>query len=423
MKTIKYIILAVLISTVAVGAAETKPNVLFIAIDHLNHGSPPLKRNPKAKPPNMDSLAGGVVTFPGAYPAVPACEPSRAALMGGRRPWVSSCYKNGDKWKNHVKPGESLSAQFLKEGYYVAGAGKIYHSMQYHEEDWTEYMPDPGVDKEGSGVTKYDGFFNRKQFPDLKDEDLYDWHTTSYCVERLKKKHDKPFFIACGLYKPHLAFVVPRKYYKDFPLDEIKLPPYKIDDLDDIPPSGQAMARQVDQKIMLENDTWEVAIQSYLATCAYTDKNVGRLLNALEEGPNKDNTIIVLWTDHGWSFGEKNHWRKFALWEEPTRVVYIWSAPGVTPSNARCDTPVDLQSVYPTLCSLTGITKPEHVEGLDITPLLKDPESEWSHPAITTHGFKNHAVRKDKWRLIQYANGEQELYDHSKDPYEWTNLA
>ena len=399
------------------------PNVLFIAVDDLNHWVGHLERNPQASTPNIDRLAKMGMSFRNSYCAVPACEPSRLALMGGRRPWTTGSYMNGDKWRRFQKPGEGLSAQFLKAGYHVAGAGKIYHGLDVgHPEEWTEYMSTDGHSANGRGVSKFDGYFEPHHH-DLKDEDIIDWHSVSYIAERLKQKHDKPFFLACGLYKPHLAFVAPRKYYEPFPLEGIQLPPHREDDLDDIPKAGKRMKNQGDHKKMLKNDTWKLAIQSYLATCAYADMNVGRLLDALESGPNKDNTIIVLWSDHGWSLGEKQHWRKFALWEEPTRTVMIWKVPGMTRGGQFCDRPVDHMNIYPTLCELAGLPKPGHLEGASMVPLLKDPKAEWELPAITTHGFGNHAVRKDHWRLIQYRDGSQELYDHRKDPYEFTNLA
>lgn len=404
--------------------AADRPNVLFIAIDDLNHWVGHLGRNAQAKTPNIDRLAEMGVAFTNAHTAVPACEPSRCALMGGRRPWTSGCYKNGHKWKQYQAPGEGLSAQFLKAGYHVAGAGKIYHSMQVHPEEWSEYMDNTGMSGNGPGVDKYDGYFVDKVFPDLKDEDIVDWHSTDYCVERLESKGDKPFFLACGLYKPHLAFVAPRKYYEDFPLDSIELPPHREDDLDDIPPAGVRMAGPgKDHAKFLETGRWKAAIQSYLATCAYTDANVGRLLDALENGPNKNNTIVVLWTDHGWSLGEKQHWRKFALWEETTRTPQIWVVPGMTEAGTRSSRPVDLMSVYPTLCELAGLEIPKHVEGTSIVPLLKDPDAEWELPAITTHGRGNHSVRTETHRYIRYANGGEELYHNAEDPYEWTNLA
>ncbi|MEM1297129.1 MAG: sulfatase-like hydrolase/transferase, partial [Verrucomicrobiota bacterium] len=312
MKSLVFLLIGVL-SLSNVLAAE-KPNVLFIAIDDLNHWVTHLGRNPQAQTPNIDRLAAMGTTFTSAYCAVPACEPSRCAIMGGRRPWTTGCYKNGHAWKTYQPVGDGLSAQFLKAGYHVAGAGKIYHSMQVHPEEWTEYMDKRGLRNNGPGVEKYDGYHDDVTHPDLKDEDIVDWHAANYIIERLEKKHDKPFFLACGLYKPHLAFVAPRKYYDAFPIESIQLPPHLENDLDDIPPAGVRMAGpDKDHAKFLKSGRWKAAIQSYLATCAYTDMNVGRLLDALENGPNKGNTIVVLWTDHGWSLGEKQHWRKFAL--------------------------------------------------------------------------------------------------------------
>jgi arylsulfatase A-like enzyme len=405
-------------------SAADRPNVLFIAIDDLNHWVTHLGRNSQARTPNIDRLAKMGVTFRNAHCAVPACEPSRCALMGGRRPWTTGCYKNGHVWKKYQPEGDGLSAQFLKAGYDVFGAGKIYHSMQYHPSEWTDYMSREGLSSNGPGVQKDDGYHKDKTHPDLKDEDLVDWHTTDYCIERIQQKTDKPFFVACGLYKPHLPFVVPRKYYDAFPLDSIKLPPHIENDLADLPPAALKMANpKGDHAKFLRSGRWKAAIQSYLATCTYTDMNVGRLLDALAASPNRDNTIIVLWGDHGWSFGEKQHWRKFALWEETTRMPFIWVAPGVTTAGTSSTRPVDLMSVYPTLCALTGITKPDHVVGHNILPLLKDPNAAWKYPAITTHGRGNHAVRTETHRYIRYADGGEELYAVQADPYEWKNLA
>jgi len=407
--------------------AKEKPNVLFIAIDDLNHWVGHLDRNPQAKTPNIDRLAAMGTSFTNAHCAVPACEPSRAAIMGGRRPWNTGCYLNRHDWKKIQPVGDGLSAQFLNAGYYVAGAGKIYHSMEFFPKEWTEYMPTDGFSKDGKGVQKYDGYHIDKKHSKLKDQDIIDWHSVDYCIDRIKGKkgdQDKPFFLACGLYKPHLAFVAPRKYYKDFPLESIELPPHREDDLNDIPPSGIKMAGPGgDHRKFLKSGRWKAAVQSYLATVAYTDMNVGRLLDALNSSSKKENTIIVLWTDHGWSLGEKKHWRKFALWEETTRTPYIWVVPGMTNPGTKSNRPVDLMSLYPTLCELAGIERPSYVEGHSIVPLLKNPKNSWKHPAITTYGKGNHAVRTETHRYIRYANGEEELYHNKVDPYEWTNLA
>lgn len=409
--------------TLPVSAAD-RPNVLFIAVDDLNHWMTHLGRNPQARTPNFDRLAQMGVTFTNSQTAVPACEPSRCALMSGRRPWVSGCYKNGDNWKNHQAAGEGLSAQFLKAGYHVAGAGKIYHSMKYYESEWSEYMSNEGVSMNGPGVAKMDGYHDDVVHPSLKDDELLDWHTVNYCIDRIKEPSEQPFFVACGLYKPHLPFVVPRKYYEAFPLEDIQLPPHIKNDLDDIPPAGVRMAAPGgDHAKFLKSGRWKAAIQSYLATCAYTDMNLGRLLDALESSPNRDNTIICLWSDHGWSFGEKEHWRKFALWEEATRTAQIWVVPGVTTPGTRCDRSVDLMSIYPTLCDLAKLPKPHHVSGPSIASLLRDPSAPWQTPAVTTHGRGNHAVKTQSHRYIRYANGDEELYHVVDDPYEWKNLA
>ncbi|MCX6896903.1 MAG: sulfatase [Verrucomicrobia bacterium] len=402
--------------------SAARPNVLFIAVDDLNHWVRHLGRNPQAQTLNLDRLAARGVTFTHAYAAVPACEPSRCSLLTGRRAWTTACYYNGDNWKTRVPEGGGLNAQFLKAGYYVAGAGKVYHGAPFASE-WSEYMSGKEIPKTLPQPGKDEGFHVPVKL-DLQDDDLSDWHTVNWCIKRLEAKRDQPFFIACGLVKPHLPFAVPRKYYELFPRDGIQLPPYLKDDLKDIPPAGvnMAIAHGDHEKILAEN-RWKDAIQSYLAACAYTDMNVGRLLDALDKSPARTNTIIVLWGDHGWSFGEKDHWRKFALWEEPTRAPLIWVAPGVTPPGGVCARTVDFMTVYPTLCELAGLPIPEFVAGPSAVSLLRDPKAAWSHPAITTHGYMNHTVRTEQWRYIRYADGGEELYDETKDPYEWTNLA
>jgi arylsulfatase A-like enzyme len=406
-------------------AADAKrPNVLFIAIDDLNAWVGHLGTHPQARTPNIDRLAQRGVSFSRAYCAVPACEPSRAALMHGQRPWTTACYYNGDGWKSLVKEGEGLSAQFLNAGYHVAGAGKIYHSDEYFASEWSEYMPHDPKREHGDGVEKYEGYFEPLQH-DLNDDDINDWQAVDYCIERLQSKDDnKPLFVACGLHKPHLPFAVPRKYYDPFPLDQIQLPPHRADDLEDVPERGIKMANpQGDHAKFLSLGRWKNAVQSYLAAIAYTDMNVGRLLDALDASPRRDNTIIVLWGDHGWSLGEKSHWRKFALWEEPTRAPLIWVAPNVAQKGKICSQPVDFMNIYPTLCELAGLDIPKHVEGTSLMRLLRDPQASWDLPAITTEGYLNHAVRTKQYRYIRYDDGSEELYDHRVDPNEWTNLA
>jgi len=415
--------LCVMIACIAPRLPAAQPNVLFIAVDDLNSWVSHLGQNPQARTPNIDRLAAQGVSLARAYAAVPACEPSRAALMSGIRPWNSGCYLNGDKWQQHIAEGRGLTVPFLNAGYHVAGAGKIYHANTYYPSEWSEYMDHSGLAEHGEGVRKMEGFHQPVEH-DLADEDISDWHIVNWCIEQMNSATNRPFFIACGLHKPHLPFAVPRKYYELFPRDEIQLPPYLENDLDDVPPAGVRMAKpNGDHARFLKSGRWKDAIQAYLATCAYTDMNIGRLLDALDASPHRTNTIVVLWGDHGWSFGEKHHWRKFALWEEPTRTTLIFAAPGVTEPGGVCQRPVDFMTVYPTLCELAGLPVPAHVDGRSIVPLLRDPGTAWTQPAITTHGYGNHAVRTADWRYIRYANGDEELYDERTDPNEWTNLA
>ena len=405
--------------------AKQKMNILFIPVDDLNHWVGYTGRNPQSKTPNIDRLSKMGVSFSNAHCAAPACEPTRASLFSGLRPSTSGCYLNGHSWKKYVKEGICLNATFKKSGYYVMGTGKTYHSSAggkqgIYEDEWDEYPP--LAKSSTGGASKYQAYFEPLPLK-MKDEDLGDWHSVNYCIEQLGKKRDKPFFLACGMIKPHLPWAVPKKYYDMFPKDEIKLPPHIKNDFSDIPKIAHKIGVPGDHPKFLKTGRWKDAIQSYLATIAYVDVCIGRLLDALETSPHKDNTVIVLWGDHGWHLGEKERWRKFTLWEEATRAPLIWYAPGVTKANTVCSKPVDFMSIYPTLCELAGIDTPSHVEGKSLVPLLKDPKAKWNGVAVTTHGYMNHSVRNEHWRYIRYKDGSEELYDHRKDPYEWKNLA
>ena len=174
-----------------------------------------------------------------------------------------------------------------------------------------------------------------------------------------QQKHDKPFFLACGLHKPHMAWNVPQKYFDMHPLDKIELPKVLKDDLDDIPPAGIHMAKpEGDHAAMLDSGRWKEAVQAYLAAITFCDAMIGRLMDGFDKSAYKDNTIIVFWGDHGWHLGEKEHWRKFALWEEATRAPFLIVVPGVTKPGSVCDRTVDYMSIYPTLCDLAGCRCP-----------------------------------------------------------------
>ncbi len=411
--------------SVRVMADTQPPNILFIPIDDLNHWVGHLGRNPQTKTPNMDRLAAMGVSFDKAYCAAPACNPSRIALMSGLRPSTTGCYDNSQDWRPTVSEDTLLNKTLLDAGYQCYGTGKILHGSYGNSDKWTEFHKTtsgnmsrhPSAPDDGVGGIKFSPLANR-------DEDMPDYDAASFGIDVLQRKHDKPFFLAVGLVKPHMPFSVPKKWFDMFPLESIELPPHRDGDLDDVPAAGVRMAKpDGDHAMMLKSGRWKEAVQAYLATIAFCDAQVGRLLDALEASEYRDNTIICLWSDHGWSLGEKEHWRKFALWEEPTRTVFIWKVPGLTPTGVKSPRPVDFMSIYPTICALTGVTKPDHVEGLDISALLKDPNATWDTPALTTFHKDNHSFRSEQWRYIRYADGSEELYNHDKDPYEWTNVA
>lgn len=399
------------------------PNVLFIAIDDLNHWVGHLGRNPQAMTPNLDRLAARGLSFSRAYCAAPACNPSRAALMSGLRPDTTGVYYNRNDWRPVIPERMTLPTHFRRHGYYVAGAGKIYHGAFDRPREWDAYfkrqvgLPNPTGKSAGVGAI---------QWMEMEEGDaaLNDFHVVGWTIEQLQRSHDQPFFLACGIFRPHLPWNVPKKYFKKYPLESIALPPYREDDLTDIPREGVRTARPGrDHAGIRKAGLWREAVRAYLASISFADAQLGRLLDALDASTYRENTIIVLWADHGWHLGEKHHWRKFALWEEATRAPLLWVVPGVTEPATVCHHPVDFMSVYPTLAEVCGLPIPKHVEGPSLLPLLKNPQHPWPHAAITTYGRGNHAVRQGNWRYIRYVGGDEELYHHTSDPFEWNNLA
>jgi arylsulfatase A-like enzyme len=405
-------------------APAAKPNVLFIVIDDLNDWVGYLGGNPQSPTPNLDRLAKRGVRFTNAHAAVTVCNPSRAAFLSGMRPSTTGVYDNSIDWRPLIPEPKMLTAQFRNAGYWVAGAGKVHH--HHRQSDWDEFVKSKDGFQRRPGDTMHTSSVN-----DVADDAMADHRNVTWLIEQLQKKRDQPLFLAAGLTKPHLPWNVPREYYDRFPVDKIELPPNLPTDLDDLPPAGVHMARttvqgdrpESDHDVVLRTGRWKETIQGYLAAIAFMDGQIGRLIDALDQSPIKDNTIVVLWSDHGWHLGEKLHWRKQTLWEEATRVPFLWVAPGVTKPDTVCERTVDLMSLYPTLMELAGIPTPEHVEGQSIRRLLVDPAGEWRQPALTTYLFDNHSLRTERWRYIRYADGGEELYDQVRDPQEWNNLA
>ena len=402
--------------------AEPEPtNVLMISVDDLNDWVGVFGGHAQTLTPNIDALAGRGVAFRRAYCQAPMCNPSRASLMTGIRPSTSGCYQNNDVWRDALPDAVTMPQHFMQQGYEALGGGKIYHSNQNEARSWNYYF-----------TTK--GYLAPDEFPvngldrahfdwspiDAEDEDTSDTMIAEWAGDYLATEHEKPFFLAAGLYRPHLPWYAPEKYFEKFPEAETILPEILEGDLDDIPPGALRSLR--DHTEVTGSGQWKRAVAAYLACIHYADQNVGRILKSLDEGPNADNTTICLWTDHGWHLGEKQHWRKFTLWEESCRVPMIFAGKGVSAQGAVCERTVELLDVYPTLADLAGLPLRPELDGVSLRPLLQRPQSRHDRPAMTHLGPDQATVRTERWRYITYPDGEQ-LYDHDNDPMEWRNLA
>ncbi len=409
---------------------KVPPNVLFIAIDDLNDWVGCLGGHPSVQTPNLDRLASQGLLFSHAYCAAPACNPSRAALMTGIRPSTSGVYVNAQPWRQSpvLKDAVTLPQYFMANGYKAMGSGKIYHGRYLDPASWDYYWPsltkgqpdDPMPDNRPINGIPYTRHFDWGPVF-VSNEAMGDWQVTDWVIDQLQQSHEKPFFLACGIYRPHLPWYVPQKYFDAYPLDSIMLPNVNENDLKDVPPAGRDMVRLKDHQNVTKYDQWRQAVQGYLASVSFADDCVGRVLDALDSSSYSENTIVVLWSDHGWHLGEKLHWRKFALWEEATHNVLMFRSPEIKPG--RCEAPVNLLDIYPTLIDLVGLPQKPELEGSSLLTLLKNPQADWQPPALTTHGRNNHSLRSKRWRYIRYADGSEELYDHENDAMEWTNLA
>lgn len=417
--------------------AESRPNVLFIALDDLNDWIGCLGGHPQTRTPNLDRLAASGVLFRNAYTAAASCNPSRTAIFSGLPPHRSGLYHNLQKMREVMPEAELLPRYFSKQGYWSAGSGKMLHYI-IDPPSWDDYFPAKAKDNPFPHT-----FYPEKRpvnLPrggdwqyvetdwaalDVTDEQFGgDWAVTKWIGEQLQRPQDKPFFLACGIYRPHEPWFVPKQYFEPFPLESIQLPPgYKADDVDDLPPAGQRLARNRYFAHIQKHEQWKKGIQAYLASIHFADAMLGRVLDALEKSPQRDNTIVVLWSDHGWHLGEKEHWQKFTGWRIGTRVPLIIHEPG-RKEGAVCDQPVSLVDLYRTLADLCDLPVPKNVSANSIVPLLKNPNAEWSHTAITQLSHpEEYAISTRTWRYIHYRNGDEELYDIASDPHEWTNLA
>lgn len=436
---------------------ETPPNVLFIAVDDLNDWVNCLGGRPGVQTPNLDRLASKGVLFTSAHCAAPACNPSRISIMTGMRPSTTGVYFNSHDWRDSpaLEDQVPVPQHFRENNYRAVGGGKIFHCLSWIRTSygweandpniWDDYFPSKsrslpefvwpeGAQKDKLGTVTWtplagpetegrpNWFFDWGPLS-VSDKKTSDYKVVDWAIEELNKDHDRPFFQAVGLFRPHIPWFVPQEYFDLYPLDDVELPPVQENDLADCSPVGKGFCRRSWQRWILKQDKWREAVQAYLASISYMDAQLGRLLDAFKKSPTVDNTVIVLWSDHGMHIGEKEHWEKFTLWEESTRVPLIFVAPGITHSGGICHDPVSLLDVYPTLVELAGHAARPELEGTSLVPLLQNPKKETGRAVVTTFGQNNHGVRSRHWRYIRYHDGSEELYDHRIDPDEYHNLA
>jgi arylsulfatase A-like enzyme len=439
-----------LASTIAAPAilrsqAARRPNVLMISVDDWNDWVGALGGHPQVKTPNLDRLARRGVLFTDAHTAAPICNPSRTALMTGRRPSTSGVYDNDQPWRIPMPNAVTLPEHFRANGYRAWGGGKVFHHGKGYNDPhcWDEYYhwnpdarkngmldgysfpPDPEPERPVTPMPSV-SWRNFDWAPiDVRDEDMPDYKVSGWASNLLRQQYAQPFFFAAGMFRPHIPWFVPKRYFDMYPVDDVIVPTVKEDDLADLPPIARQIALNEHSRhdLMVSTGNWKRAVQAYLACITYSDAMVGRILDALDAGPNRDNTIVTLWSDHGYHLGEKWHWHKQALWQRATHIPFIVSAPGVTQPGGRCDRPVDLIHVYPTLADLAGLPAPAGVDGTSLRPLLKDPAAKWDRPALSTYLRGNHSIYTERWHYIRYHDGAEELYDRRQDPNEWVNIA
>ncbi len=429
--------------------AVDKPNILFIAIDDL---APVLRcyGNLIAKTPHIDRLAASGVRFDRAYNQLPLCNPTRASVMTGLRPDTIKVYDLDRHFRDEVPKAITLSQTFMRNGWWAGRVGKIYHynvpaSIGTDGFDdppsWQETVNPKGRDKADEALI-FNAEPHRKISAALSwlaadgaDEEQTDGMIATEAIKMMQAKRGQPFFLGVGFFRPHTPYVAPRKYFEMYPLKDMRLPYAPKGDRDDIPTAAFAHNCPVPH-YGLDELTLRKALQAYYATISFVDAQVGRLMAALDRLGLVDNTIVVLWSDHGYHLGEHNGiWQKRTLFEQASRTPLIIRAPGARGNGTACTRIVEFVDIYPTLTDLAGLKPPKGLEGRSLRPLLDNPLAKWDGHAITqvlrpadqrlAKPVMGRSIRTGRWRYTDWAEGNSgvELYDHASDPMEFNNLA
>ena len=495
--TLRTILLAIFLA-IDTTFTLAKPNVILIVCDDLNTDIEGFGGHPQSQTPNISRLMDSGVSFQQMHCTIPICAPSRSSFFTGIYPHTSNNF-GMDNWNQNsvLANSKTIFAHFQENGYRTVGTGKLMH--HHAHADWDEFREEAdygpyahnGTQQVPHPLTpaplrndfgKIDGSFGpfvSLQGKDYGDGKRYTWQrgnwkniydvsfpqkgardltadeaNAQWAVEKLKgysKESDaKPFFMGIGFMRPHTPLIVPQRFYDLYPLESLKLPKILQGDAEDTyltkSRGGNDRGLKLFNSLVASYDgDVELALkhftQAYLACVASVDELVGLILDAVDQSPLKDKTIIVFTSDHGWGTGPKDYVYKNSLWEESTRVPFIIRAPGVAKEGADVEHPTSLVDLYPTLielCGLSGDTRRNEqgavLDGNSLVPLMINPViDDWGGPegALTAiHKWKdmdpmmqNYSLRTKDWRYIRYYTGDEELYDHRSDLLEWDNLA
>jgi choline-sulfatase len=412
-----------------------QPNILFIAIDDLNDWVGPLKGHPQVQTPHMDKLAQRGTVFTNAHCQAPLCNASRTSLMTGLRPSTTGIYGLAPWFRQvqSLKERVTLPQYLKRHGYHTYTTGKVYHGgyppQPERKDEYDHWGPAAGVGARPEAKLVTTPFGNHPlvdwgTFPH-RDEDKGDWKVADWAIQTLEEKPEEPFFLSVGFFLPHVPCYATQKWFDLYPPQSLQMPNLRPQDREDTPFFSWYLHWSLPEPRLgwLQREgEWQSLVRAYLASVSFVDSQVGRVVDAVERAGYRDNTIVVLWSDHGWHLGEKDITGKNSLWDRSTRVPLIFAGPGVAQSS-RCHRPAELLDLYPTLADLAGLPAPSGLEGHSLLPQLRDAEAPRTWPAITTHNHDNHGVRSERWRYIRYADGSEELYDMQQDPMEWHNLA